>query len=57
MAIYSAHQPFHPSMRQQTAQWTTTAQALAYFFFDHFYDGDLGFPPFLLAKFKPMFSW
>lgn len=56
MAIYSSHEPFHPSMRQQTAQWTLTARALAYFFFDHFYDGDKGFPPFLLRKFKPMFS-
>ncbi|MGY2315443.1 hypothetical protein ACW9I6_12215 [Pseudomonas sp. SDO5522_S412] len=57
MAIYSAHQPFHSSMKQQTAQWRTTAHALAHFFFDHFYDGDMGFPPFVLAKFKPRFSW
>lgn len=57
MAIYSAHDPYRPAMRHQTAQWAANAKALGHFFFDHFYDGELGFPPHVLPRFQPKFSW
>jgi hypothetical protein len=57
VAIFSAELPYHPAMRPQTIPWTANAKALAYFFFEHFYDGDLGFPPHVLPKYKPRFSW
>lgn len=55
MSLYSAHEQFHPMMATKTAKWTSTARELAYFYFNHFYDGDKAFPPFTVAKFKPGF--